>query len=118
MKPLIKTYKQFDVVIVPFPFTDRQSSKRRPALVVSDEGVFNQALGRSVMAMITTATQLPWPLDVLIGDLSTTGLTSTSMVRMKLFTLDHSLVIRKSGVLSLADQSNVSDALRRLMTLH
>jgi mRNA interferase MazF len=117
MKPLIKTYKQFDVVIVPFPFTDRQSTKRRPALVVSDEGEFNRALGRSIMAMITSATQSPWPLDVTIGDLSTTGLTSTSMVRMKLFTIDHSLVIRKSGVLSATDQANVSDALRRLMTL-
>jgi hypothetical protein len=33
MKPPIKTYKQLDVVIVPFPFTDRLATKRRPALV-------------------------------------------------------------------------------------
>lgn len=114
----IRIYSQFDVVIVPFPFTDRQATKRRPALVVSNEDAFNRALGRSVMAMITTSTQSPWPLDVAISDLATTGLPSASIVRMKIFTLDHHLVIRKSGVLSLADRSNVSGALRQLMTLH
>lgn len=118
MKRPIRIYNQFDVVIVPFPFTDRQATKRRPALVLSDAAEFNRALGRSVMAMITTATQAPWPLDVSIGDLATTGLTTNSIIRMKLFTLDHSLVIRKSGVLSLTDQSNVSNILKRLMNLY
>jgi mRNA interferase MazF len=117
MKPPIRIYSQFDVVIVPFPFTDSQSTKRRPALVLSDEGEFNRLLNRSVMAMITTAAQSPWPLDISIADLSTTGLKAASIVRMKLFTLDHSLVIRKSGVLAPADQIQVSDALRRLMRL-
>ena len=29
------TYRQFDVVVVPFPFTDVEASKRRPALILS-----------------------------------------------------------------------------------
>lgn len=115
MKPPIRIYNQFDVVIVPFPFTDSQSTKLRPALVISDAEEFNRLLGRSVMAMITTATQSPWPLDVSIVNLSTTGLKAASIVRMKLFTLDHSLVVRKSGVLTTADQMKVNDALRRLI---
>jgi mRNA interferase MazF len=117
MKPPIRIYSQFDVVIVPFPFTDSQSTKLRPALVLSDAEEFNRSLGRSVMAMITTAAQSPWPLDVSIIDLSTTGLTAASIVRMKLFTLDHSLVVRKSGVLATADQVQVGSALRCLMRL-
>jgi mRNA interferase MazF len=117
MKQPIKIYNQFDVVIVPFPFTDRQATKRRPALVISDAAEFNQALGRSVMAMITTATHSSWALDVPIHDLQTTGLKAASIVRMKLFTLDHALVIRRSGALSSGDQNTVCDALRRLMKL-
>jgi mRNA interferase MazF len=69
MKPLISTYRQFDVVIVPFPFTDRQATKRRLALIASDENEFNRVLDRSVMAMITTATQSPWSLDATIATL-------------------------------------------------
>jgi mRNA interferase MazF len=117
MKPPIKIYKQFDVVIVPFPFTDSRSTKLRPALVLSDGSEFNRLLDRSVMAMITTAVQSPWPLDVPIVDLSPTGLRAASIVRMKLFTLDHSLVIRKKGLLSSSDQAQVGIALRRLMKL-
>ncbi|WP_249263502.1 type II toxin-antitoxin system PemK/MazF family toxin [Microcystis aeruginosa] len=46
-------YEQFDVVVVPFPFTDINATKRRPALILSDALAFNTSVGRSVMAMIT-----------------------------------------------------------------
>ncbi len=67
------------------------------------------------MAMITTSTHSPWPLDVPIADLSATSLSVASIVRMKLFTLDHALVVRKIGALAVADQQAVSDMLRKLM---
>ena len=70
-------YKRFDVVVVPFPFTDRNSEKRRPALVISDAGTFNDRIGHSVMAMITSATHSEWPLDVLIKDLDAARLPSS-----------------------------------------
>ena len=47
------TFEQFDVVVVPFPYTDTATSKRRPALVLSDASSFNNKIGQSVMAMIT-----------------------------------------------------------------
>ena len=43
-------YDRFDVVIVPFPFTDKAQAKRRPALVVSANAAFNKKTGHSVMA--------------------------------------------------------------------
>jgi mRNA interferase MazF len=84
-----KIYNQFDVVVVPFPFTDGSTTKRRPALIISEQITFNTPMQKSVMAMITTATHQPWILDVNISDLSAAGLNNPSIVRMKLFTLDH-----------------------------
>lgn len=117
MKRHTVTFEAFDVVVVPFPFTDRTTTKRRPALVLSDAGNFNKQVGQSVLAMITSAGNSDWPLDVNIEDLEPAGLPSASVVRMKLFTLDNKLVIRKAGVLAKQDRSAVSATLRRLLNM-
>ncbi|OQY16943.1 MAG: transcriptional regulator [Desulfobacteraceae bacterium 4572_35.1] len=111
------TFNAFDVVVVPFPFTDRATTKRRPALILSDLRIFNQKVGHCVMAMITSAKNSDWPLDVGIKELDSAGLPSASIVRMKLFTLDQQLIIRKAGKLSPTDQSKVIEALRQLLSL-
>ena len=81
-------FERFDVVRVPFPFTDRQTAKNRPALILSDGALFNGVVGHSVMAMITSAGHESWPLDCAIGDLSAAGLPVASVIRWKLFTLE------------------------------
>ena len=102
--PISSTAAPGDVVIVPFPFTDREASKRRPALVCSSKP-FNRKAQHLVLAMITTSTHSPWPGDVVLHDLEAAGLPESSVVRWKLFTLDASLVIRRAGALSLRDRS-------------
>lgn len=109
------TFNAFDVVVVPFPFTDKTTAKRRPALVLSDAQAFNLQVGQAVMAMITSAKNSDWPLDTEIRDLDSAGLPSPSMIRMKLFTLDEKLIIRKAGKLAEPDQGEVIEALRQLL---
>jgi mRNA interferase MazF len=106
-------YQSGDVVVVPFPFTDRQASKRRPAVVLSSARRFSS--GHSVLAMITSAINAPWPLDVVIADGAKAGLQASSVVRMKLFTLDERLILRRIGVLSTADRSRVAQSIAQLM---
>ena len=98
------TYSPGDVVVVPFPFSDREASKRRPALVCSATAFYDSA-HHLVLAMITTASHRKWPGDVAIRDLTPTGLPVASIVRWKLFTLDASLVIRRAGALSTRDRA-------------
>ncbi len=117
MKRHTVTYKTFDVVVVPFPFTDRATTKRRPALVLSDAKSFNQPVGQSVLAMITSAANSAWPLDVNIADLDAAGLTSASIIRMKLFTLDHQLIIRKAGSLAPQDRDVITKVLKTLLPI-
>lgn len=108
-------YKAFDVVVVPFPFTDRTSAKRRPALVLSDAGAFNGKIGHSLLAMITSAAHADWPLDTPVVDMQAAGLASPSIVRMKLFTLDHRLILRNAGRLGAKDREAVVRSLRKLL---
>ena len=110
-------FDAFDVVVVPFPFTDRTTTKRRPALVLSDAQVFNKHVGQSVLAMITSARNSDWPLDIEIKDLDSAELPSASVVRMKLFTLDDQLVVRKAGILAPQDRMNAMATLRQLLSL-
>lgn len=108
------TFDKFDVVVVPFPFTDRAQLKRRPALVLSN-AEFNSESGHSVMAMITSSGNAPWPLDVKISSLKAAGLPADSVVRMKFFTLDNQFVAGKAGRLSKSDQSQVAQNLTTLL---
>ena len=117
MKKRIVTYRAFDVVVVPFPFTERQTTKRRPALVVSNYNSFGQKISHGVLAMITSVDNSPWPLDVQIDDLDSAGLPSQSKVRMKLFTLDFRLILRRAGKLCDQDKDKVTNALKQLFTL-
>lgn len=94
-----------------FHFTDRTTTRRRPALVLSDAYKFNKQVGQSVLAMITSASHSDWPLDVNIQNPDSAGLPSASVVRMKLFTLDNGLIIRKAGALAQQDRFAVSSAL-------
>ena len=109
------TYNGFDVVVVPFPFTDRQTQKRRPAVVLSKNKDFNDKCGHYVLAMITSRKNPDWPLDTAITDMKKAGLTSASKVRLKLFTLDGRLILKKIGTLSNKDQKAVSKALGDLL---
>jgi mRNA interferase MazF len=109
------SFERFTVVRVPFPFTDRNATKNRPALILSDAPSFNTPAGHSVMAMITSQTNSPWPLDCPLNDLAAAGLPAPSMVRFKLFTLDHRLVRGALGRLSPADEMAVREKLARLL---
>ena len=110
-------YKIFDVIVVPFPFTDQNTDKRRPALILSDYEQFNGATQNCVMAMITSAKNPDWPLDVKIGSIKKTGLPAPSKIRMKLFTLDSRLIVKKIGGLAAKDQKAVKKNLKKLMDL-
>ena len=66
-------FEQWQVVVVPFPFTDRPARRRRPALVVSRPEALGNVIGHSVLAMITSAGHRRWPLDVPVSDLARPG---------------------------------------------
>lgn len=105
---------RFDVVVVPFPFTDRPVAKKRPALVLSNVD-FNGS-NHSILAMITTKHYPPWPGDSQIQDYKTAGLKAPCLVRFKLFTLDNRLILRKIGHLTHNDANQIEVQLNAYLT--
>ena len=93
-------YRQGDVVLVSFPFTDLTSSKRRPALVLSPNS-FNTAVLDLVLAAITShITNDPNAVHLRHGDFAEGGLPKASMVKTtKLFTMHSALVVKRIGAL-------------------
>ena len=110
IKRLMETFNRFDIVVLPFPFTDRSTTKRRPALVLSNRD-YQADSGHIICAMITTAAQSHWSSDCHIRDWETAGLPKPSIVRPKVFTLDARFALRKLGQLEAADQARVDKVL-------
>jgi mRNA interferase MazF len=53
-------------------------------------------------------------LDIIISDLLLAGLKAASLVRMKLFTLDHSLIVRRIGHLGEDDADAMMESMKKL----
>ena len=73
-------FKTWDIIKVPFPYTDRPVRERRPALVAATAAIQEQH-GLLWVMMITSSENRGWPGDVAISDLGTAGLPAASVVR-------------------------------------
>lgn len=84
----------WDIVLVSFPFTDFASDKRRPALIISPDK-FND--GRDVIvAFITSQLNSAKRIgDYRIRHWKKAGFPKESMIRMKIATIDKSIIVKK-----------------------
>ena len=105
-------FKQWDVVVVPFPYSDEPSDKVRPAVVLSSPQHM-QGTGVCYLAMVTSAANAGWPGDVPVSNVRGAGLPVPSVVRpAKIMTLNASRIVRRLGALPKADQAQVVAAVR------
>ncbi len=108
------SFSAWEIVKVPFPYTDRPIRKYRPALVVVG-GDLDKSHGLLWLLMITSAENRRWPDDVPISDIGAAGLPIPSVVRCaKIATVDaHSA--ERLGMLPRDDRTKVQrHLLRRL----
>jgi mRNA-degrading endonuclease toxin of MazEF toxin-antitoxin module len=106
-------FAPYDVVVVPFPYSDRLAEKRRPAVVISSP-VLEQQQGLVWLAMITSADNRAWHSDVAVSDLTVAGLPAPSRVRpAKIATVDGERILRRIGKLSTKDARAVMAQLKK-----
>ncbi len=104
-----------DIVLVPFPFTDQTTSKRRPGVVVSSDAYHRHRPDVIVMAVTSQVVRPAGaPGEVLIGDWRGAGLLKASLIKPVVTTIEHGLILRKLGSLRETDAHALRAALREI----
>lgn len=111
------SFKQGDVIKVPFPYTDRSTRQSRPALVVSTGGI-EASHGLLWVVMITSAANRGWPGDLPVSNLATTGLPVPSLIRTAKMATIEAIDATKLGRVSPSVTRQVIDRLARELGLN
>ena len=98
-----------DVVLVPFPYRDRATTRTRPAVVVSCNA-YNNTDDLVIVGITSHAPRSTW--DCELQDWRTAGLRLPSTVRMLLATVAASRVQLKIGRLTERDWIEVEQRIR------
>lgn len=94
--------KQRDILLIPIPFTDLQSVKRRPVVVLSNNR-YNRSKNDVIVAAITSNVQTnEYGIVIDHLDVEQGNLRHQSMVRTdKIYTLNQQIILKRFGRLKL-----------------
>ncbi len=88
--------KQGDIVLIPIPFTDLTSTKRRPVIVISNDAYNQTTADIVVVAMTSNPVAVAYSLTIDSADLTEGTLNRPSKVRVdKIYTLSQSIVVKR-----------------------
>jgi mRNA interferase MazF len=110
-------FRRGDVILVPFPFSDQQTSKVRPALVVSSSDYHAEEPDLLPAAIPSQLRAVTGPLDYILSDWQGAGLRFPSAFRPVLVTIAPARVLHTVGTLAAADLAAIDDCLRRALGL-
>ena len=98
-------FKKWDIILVPFPFTDLSATKKRPALIISPDD-YNKGLDVIIAFVTSNMNQKHRIGDFVISEWKIAKLPKPSMIRMKFATIDKTIIVKQLGKLSDKDILN------------
>ena len=108
------TYKRGDIVLVRVVFSEGTGTKKRPALIISDE-YYNSKRQEIIIAAITSNIKWVLPGDTKIQEWNKAGLKHPSLLTTIIQTIQEDMIDRRLGKLSSSDfleyQSNLKKCL-------
>lgn len=108
-------YKFGDIVLVPFPFTDQSTVKRRPAVVISSQAYHRARPDIVIMAVTSQQPQTLSVVEAQILDWRGAGLLKPSVLKPVVTTIDPALIQKKLGQLTPVDQALLRQALAQII---
>jgi mRNA interferase MazF len=110
-------YNFGDVLLVPFPFTDQTTTKKRPTIVISSDN-YNQSKLDILLIAVTSQVKTPLQFgEVLITEWSNAGLLKASVIKPIITTLENKLVIKKLGKLETTDIRALQSLLQQIIAI-
>jgi mRNA interferase MazF len=110
------SHQRGDVVLVPLDFSNLAGTKVRPAVVVSSDQ-YNQGPDRLLCSITSNLQALPHPGDHAIADWQGAGLRAPSLMQMKVFVIEQSLIGRTIGHLQPTDLDALNHGLAEALGL-
>jgi mRNA interferase MazF len=110
----MQTFDTWDVIKVPFPYTDRPVRERRPALVVAS-GRIQEHHGLLWVMMITSSENRGWSGDVVVSDLKASGLPVPSIVRTAKIATIEAKESERIGILPISDRAAITTHLKAVL---
>jgi mRNA interferase MazF len=105
------SYDFGDVVLVAFPFTNLQATKKRPAVIISRQ-IYQQNRPDVILMAITSQIRQPLTTgEAILQDWQAAGLAKPSVLKPLLATLEQSQIVKVMGRLSITDR----EALRKVL---
>jgi len=95
------TYKQGDILLIPVPFSDLASNKKRPVLVLSNDKYNTKNEDLIVSAITSNIRGLNYEVVFDSEDMLEGQLSKTSCIRPdKIYTLSKNIIVKKYGSIS------------------
>lgn len=109
-------YKQGDILLIPIPFSDLTSSKKRPVLVLSNSG-YNQRTEDILVAAITSnLEEKEYAVMITNEEMKEGTLKVKSCIRTdKIYTLSKFIVIKKFGSIKIEVLQQIKTKLFNLL---
>jgi len=94
-------FQQKELVLLPYPFSDQEGNKVRPAIIISNNN-FNRKSEDCIMLPLTSVIkEVPYSVLITQKDLTSGNLLKPSRIRIdKVFTIRKDLVRMKIGMIS------------------
>lgn len=90
-------YKFGDVVLIGFPFTDLQATKKRPAVILSNE-TYNENRPDVILMVITSRIRQPLEVgEAVVADWERAGLIKPSVFKPLIATIEQNQIVRRIG---------------------
>ena len=113
--PSMTDYKFGDVVLVGFPFTNLQTTKKRPAVIISNT-VYQQQRPDIILMAITSQVRQPLTVgEALIQDWQTAGLAKPSVFKPLIATIEKERIIKVMGQLTDKDQQGLQEIIQKIL---